>query len=119
MMLVNGMVGTIASSTCCFVYLCEFLPEARHDQANLILWVLYCTTPIMMSFYFQFISQWYTWVVLFGLAGCSICFLGTLVSFETPIWLIKAGKVGEGIKVLKKINSFNGLNEEKEIDLVV
>jgi hypothetical protein len=52
MMLINGMVGTIASSTCCFVYMCEFLPQKYHDHANTALWVLYVSVALVMTLYF-------------------------------------------------------------------
>jgi MFS family permease len=34
MMLLCGIVGTIASSTVGFVYMCEFLPSSLHDRVN-------------------------------------------------------------------------------------
>lgn len=92
MMLLGGIVQTIASSTGCWVYMCEFVPEKHHNMINTIMWLFYASTSLQATVYFEFISKNYMWFVMIGFVGCCACTLGTIFTPESPIWLIKAGK---------------------------
>jgi hypothetical protein len=68
-----------------------------------------------MTLFFDKISQHYEYVLLLGICITAVGYFGTFFSYESPIWLIRAGRLEEAKKILKKISDVNGVDCDREI----
>jgi hypothetical protein len=83
---------------------------------NTLYFTFYASITLIMTLYFDLVGKNYLAIGILAFVLTSIGYLGTLYTLESPIWLLKGGKVREARTVLQKISAFNGVNCDKEIE---
>jgi len=101
-----------------YVYLCEFMTKKWQDYVATIYCLLYAAVYLVLTFYFQIISNRYQWIMLFGTCLLICGLIVGLVLVESPAWLLNIGKIEEGKTAIRKICKMNGAEGlcEEEIE---
>jgi hypothetical protein len=86
---------------------------------NLFYFTLYALLTVMLTMYFDLISQRYYGICLVGTVLSGISWFGTFFTYESPIWLLRSGKCEQAKEVLTKISDFNGVNCDCEIRAII
>ena len=75
------------------------------------------TTSLILTTYYAFISKHYVWAALIGCGYAIICCVGMLFfAKESPLWLLKMGRVEECQAILRQVMGWNGIDADAEIE---
>ena len=107
MMFIAGL-ATAGRNMVAYVYMCEFLTE----KWQVICCTIYCisdaSTILILTIYFDFISNKSFWILSIGGIFTLLSFILSFVISESPLWLLKVGRVDEAKSALEKMDKFNG-----------
>jgi len=78
-----------------YVYMCEFLPRKWQDYVATIYCFTYASVVLILTFYFQIISNRYQWIMAVGLLQLIFASVVSFVIVESPIWYLSKGKIPE------------------------
>lgn len=95
MMTIGGFAATSASSVSCFVYMSEFLTEKQVVLMTTVWCFNFANGIIIITFYFDVISQHYIYICTLGALLTTVAYFGTFWTPESPIWLLKSGRTLE------------------------
>jgi len=76
-----------------YVYMTEFLAKKWQDYVATIFCFIYAVVIVIITFYYQVISDQYCWVVVFGLLQMLIAFFISFFIVESPLWYLSKGKI--------------------------
>ena len=107
-MLAEGFFGPFVNLVG-YVYMCEFLTPFWVDQAASMYCIFYAFVPIILTFYYEFISKYYYGIFAFGFAMLLLGSILGLLAVESPLWLLSVGKIDEGLIGDRKICRVNGM----------
>ena len=72
---------------------------------------------MIIVLYFDFISKHYVWIASVCIVLGVFCVSGTVFMMdESPLWMLKMGKIEPALKSLRRMAKFNGFNADEEID---
>jgi hypothetical protein len=60
-----------------------------------------------IAFFYLYVSNNYRYLFSLAIILASLSLIGTIIIFESPIWLLKEGRVSDAKLALKKIMSAN------------
>jgi|LauGreDrversion4_2_1035121.scaffolds.fasta_scaffold295064_1 hypothetical protein len=88
----------------------EFLTPKWNVVMGTVFNVIDGITYLLLTIYFGFIDKHYRYIVTVGLLYSVICIVGVIIFVpESPLWLIKSGNQSEANKVVDRICSVNGI----------
>lgn len=98
------------TTTVGYVFIQEFLPLGnwRYIFGTTYL-VIESLMIVLMSLYYVYISKQYKWIATFGFGLEFLSAILTMIYVpESPLWLLKMGRISETQSILKDILSTNG-----------
>lgn len=116
LMFISGM-ATSGRTTIGFIYAGEFLAPKWRIAFGVTFIFINGLTGLIITIYFYFINKYYLYVTLVGL--CTTCISATatqLYVVESPLWLLKKGKITEAQQVLRKMMFRNKVDQTREIE---
>jgi len=109
MMFMQGLI-TSGRITVGYVYMQEFLTPKWRVFTGAAYNVIDGMTYLFMTIYFGWISKHYFWYCLIGFGYSIVCVFVTLIFIpESPLWLLKVGRIEQAKSVILRIARTNGI----------
>jgi MFS family permease len=107
LMFIAGM-ATSGRTTTGFIYAGEFLAPKWRIVFGVAFLFINGLTSLLITIYFDFINKHYIYITCVGMSTSVIGATATQIyAVESPLWLLKKGKVTEAQQVLRKIMFVN------------
>lgn len=113
LMFIEGAVSPLVNM-CGYVYMCEFLTKKWQDYLATIYCFIYASVVLILTFYFQVISNRYEWIMLVGLIQLLISVTLAFFIVESPIWDIKKGRIYQAQVSCRAISRINNVLSQAE-----
>ncbi len=116
LMFIAGM-ATSGRTTVGYVLANEFLAPKWQVVFGTIFNFIDGCTGLILTLYFDFISKYYFWMSSVGSVFAALSVVGMLfLAFESPLWLLKMGRVAAAQRTIRKMMKMNGVECEDEIN---
>jgi MFS family permease len=116
MMFISG-AATSGRTTTGYIYAGEFLAQKWRIAFGVAFIFLNGLTGLLITLYFDFVNKHYVYIAAWGIAETIIAVTATkMYGVESPLWLLKKGRVMEAQVILRKLQFVNKVDLDSEID---
>lgn len=117
-MFVAGM-ATSGRVTVGYVFAAEFLTPKWQVVFGTAFNLLDGASYLITTAYFDFVSDHYFWCGIIGAIMGFLSVIGCIIFMtESPLWMLKMGRVEESKLILKRMMKVNGVLDDEEIAII-